>query len=284
MVALRTSHAHIVHLRTLRSDLLTQLATDGTSDSVSIYLEDLNSGVNIGINEREPTFLASLIKVGVMIAWFKAEEQQPGILQRKVVMTPEMSALPNDHFARAQDSPLAPGEYTISSLIDTMILYSNNSANSALCYYISDSHLALVFDDLGVPNPFQVSNPATDPFKLGTKLTAKQYSNIIRALYNATYLNETHSARALRLLTQTKFQQGIRSVLPSGTISAMKYGVFHGAFYECGIVYMKDNPYLITIFTRGPANNRHRIQLSWIRKYAGIVHQYMSRLHAGASP
>jgi beta-lactamase class A len=54
---------------------------------VSVYFRDLNNGPWFGINENEKFSPASLIKVPVMIAYFKLAETNPEILDKQITVT-----------------------------------------------------------------------------------------------------------------------------------------------------------------------------------------------------
>ena len=51
----------------------------------SIYYRDLNNGPWLGINDSEYFSPASLIKVPVMMAYFKAAENDASILEKKII-------------------------------------------------------------------------------------------------------------------------------------------------------------------------------------------------------
>jgi hypothetical protein len=90
------------------------------------------------------------------------------------------------------------------------------------------------------------------------KLTVFDYSRFFQILYNATYLSPANSEYALSLLTECDFTQGMLSGVPANTVVAHKFGEsgtmekgqMH-QLHESGIIYLKDNPLIVTIFTEG---------------------------------
>jgi beta-lactamase class A len=91
-------------------------------------------------------------------------------------------------------------------------------------------------------------------------ISAKDYSLFFRVLYNATYLNDTDSEKALSILSQVTFASGLVAGLPSGTVVAHKYGEYVNGnndhvdsieLHDCGIIYSKKSPYLLCVMTKG---------------------------------
>lgn len=269
MAELKSRRANIIHLQGLRSKILEYLVETDNLDNVNLYVEDLNSGVWMGINERYPSRLASLTKVGVLIAWLRYDESQPGVLEKRVQVQ-ESHREPNDRFALAFDTAVAPGSYRVLTLLEKMIVNSDNTALTALLAAIPNQWVVETFSDIGVPNPFS----GTEKDESFGRMSPKQYGQMLKALYNASYLDLTHSEMALRLMTRTKFTLGLRSILPKESTAALKYGVLeNNAMHESGIVYRGDNPYIACIFTKltGTAVEKN---LVLIRELGTIVDNY----------
>src|SRR6185312_8614891 len=77
-------------------------------------------------------------------------------------------------------------------------------------------------------------------------MTVSGSSLFMRVLYNATYLSRDDSEKALSLMAQTDFTDGIESGVPNGITVAQKFGeanVAQGStvvgheFHNCGVVY-----------------------------------------------
>jgi beta-lactamase class A len=104
-----------------------------------------------------------------------------------------------------------------------------------------------VFTDLGLtePNWYAKNYP----------ISVSEYSIFLRALFNASYLNTKDSEFALELLTKSDFKEGIENGLPSNIELAHKFGESGNAtekqLHESAIIYLNNNPILITIMTKG---------------------------------
>jgi beta-lactamase class A len=104
-----------------------------------------------------------------------------------------------------------------------------------------------VFTDLGLSEP--------DWFAKNYPISVNEYSIFMRALFNAGYLNIRDSEFAVELLTKSDFKNGIVNGLPSSVQLAHKFGESGDArekqLHESAIIYLNNNPILITIMTKG---------------------------------
>ena len=236
-------------LRNKITNLVDQLKKDQQITFASVYYRDLNNGPWIGIHEKENFSPASLIKVPLMITYFKAAENDPKLLSQTIVATP---AATEKQFV-VPSLTLTPNQkYTIEELINRMIIYSDNQAYELLNNFIDNRLLVKTFSDLGV----DISQGFTDP--AGNILSVKSYATFFRILFNASYLDKDMSEKALSLLSQVKYQDGIvRGINNSEVIVSHKFGertyeaTGEKQLHDCGIVYLPQKPYLICIMTRG---------------------------------
>lgn len=221
-----------------------------TSDvtEVSIYYKDLNSGAWIGVNEKSNFTPASLLKVPIMISLYKRAEDNPSVLEEKLIYEPvdkdtEQNIKP--------EVELKSGEYyTVDDLIAHMITYSDNNASYALEEVLTDEEFFKIFSDLGLGSIQDITT--TEDY-----MSVKEYAGFFRILYNASYLNKEYSMKALELLTQTTFNDGIVSGVPEGIEIAHKFGertldnTYVKQLHDCGIVYHPQKPYILCVMTRG---------------------------------
>jgi beta-lactamase class A len=155
--------------------------------------------------------------------------------------------------------------YNVSYLIDQMIDNSDNGAMNILIDNMGYPYLSQIYSSLGFKGP---TSTETD-----YKISASDYSLFFRVLYNATYLNDAMSEKALSILSKSTFDSGITALLPEGTIVAHKFGehVYDDSnpntpdaleLHDCGIVYAPNNPYFLCIMTHGSSLNtlQNRIQ------------------------
>jgi beta-lactamase class A len=223
----------------------------GTAKNISVYFRDLNSGSWMGVNEDDTYNPASMLKVVVMAATLKLALQDPGILSQAL---PYQGPMDQDQYFKPNDN-LSVGPQSVQTLIDTMIVDSDNGAVAAL---LGNKEIQLAVQDtsqtFSLPS---LESPTTTP----DYMSPRSYSVAFRTLYDSTYLTWSLSNQALQLLTQTTFTQGLVAGVPTGTVVAHKFGEYgellpNGTtqdleLHDCGIVYYPGYPYFICVMTRG---------------------------------
>jgi len=225
---------------------------DEAVQMISFYFRNLQSGQWVGINENEEFNPASLLKVPIMMLYFKFAETDPKILEQKLKFTDEDLAKLNGNARTDLETTLQKNVfYSVDELIREMIVHSDNIARTLLSSNITKDPIREIFTDFGIK--IQNSN---------YQISAKNYSLLFRTLYNATFLNRAMSQKALELLTEVDYANGLRADLPSSVKIAQKFGRYFetdafgkfkfGEIHDCGIVYYSlEQPYLLCVMTRG---------------------------------
>ena len=231
--------------------LIKERTSDGSILYCSVYFRDLLNGPWLSINRETRYVPASLLKVPLMIAYLKHAETHPDILQRTLTFHRNEAAAPVDQLFKPGQTLEEGADYTIDELLRRTIVFSDNEAKRMLTSYIDSINAEYrnqVYSDIGVSLHVQ----GTDSW-----LTAREYATFFRILFNASYLNKEMSEKALELLSQCDFKQGLVAGVPEGVVIAHKFGERGNAtngmqqLHDCGIVYYKDRPYLINIMTEG---------------------------------
>jgi len=223
---------------------------------ISIYYRDLNTGVWVGINEKEQFALASLTKVPVMIAHYKIAESNPEHLTQKFTYSTDsedfLSYMEGIEDNRIEGYTLKEDkEYTLDDFISQVIKYSDNTM---LPFLVTDEYydqIIKTYSDLGVNNPYTSEDENV--------VTVREYSSFFRILYNSTYLSKEMSSKALELLSQVSFDDGLAKGIPEDVVLANKFGerryqTENGnieQLHDCGIIYHRTKPYILCIMTRG---------------------------------
>lgn len=217
----------------------------------SVYFRNLDNGPRFWINENAVFSPASLMKVPLLIAYYKWQETDPNLFG-KTLKTLEIPIQVTQNVK--PDDALKPNqEYTIDELLHHLIISSDNIASYTLAEYIPDDFMHRVNSDLWIPLP-------TDPSNLGEDyISVKDYASFFRILYNASYLNRKSSEEALRLLSDSDYNDGIKKFLPKWIVVSHKFwerkiiapnGTID-QLHDCGIVYYTKYPYLLCIMTKG---------------------------------
>jgi beta-lactamase class A len=218
--------------------------------SVSVYFRNLNNGPWFGINEKEKFSPASLLKVPIMIAYLKEMEGNPELAKKELVFQKKKNEY--DQTIISKERMEEGKTYSIENIIYRMIVNSDNDAMFLLLENISTDMLNQVNRDLGVAT--------LDESEIGENfISVKDYASFFRILYNSAYLDRTMSEKALDLLSQTEYKDGIVSGTNGNVPVAHKFGertineggVEKKQLHDCGIVYYEEYPYLLCIMTRG---------------------------------
>ncbi|MDD2733930.1 MAG: class A beta-lactamase-related serine hydrolase [Desulfuromonadaceae bacterium] len=230
------------------ADLVNQL-TDGTRvQSISVYYRDLGDGPWFDLNHDLEFNPASMMKVPVMIAWLKRAEKNPAVLKQTFLFNSTTDLSSPQNF-KPQKTLVAGNRYTVATLLEFMISYSDNNASSLLYNNMATKELNAVLDGMDITNRPDNGNNST---------TVHGYSGFFRILYNASFLNREMSEKALQLLSHEDFPKGISAGVPKGVVVAAKFGEFesgsHGEkkqLHEFGIVYHPKGHYILGIMTQG---------------------------------
>lgn len=227
----------------------------GIISKTSVYFADLKNGTWANVYGDEQYYPSSLGKIPLMMAYYQMAENSPDILTQQILY-PLGSTDLNQMQDMQPKEAIDPGHsYAVEQLIEYMIKYSDNNATALLDANINASALNRVYGDLGIPSKESVNLLNLD------FMTVRQVSTMFRVLYNATYLSRDYSEKALKLLSQSSFTQGLAAGVAPGTRVSHKLGLVGIAsdnvtteheLHDCGIVYAKD-PYLVCVMTRGTA-------------------------------
>ena len=236
---------------------ISQDKSAGDITDASVYFSDFTTGQWASINGDEKYYPSSLGKVPIMMAYYAMAENTSSILEEENSYPAESPDL-NTQQEIPPTSSITPGqEYTNEQLIEYMIKYSDNDAADVLTTLATPAEqqgVQAVYSDLDIPTDPDVTASTSDI------MTPQQYAILFKTLYNATYLSRDDSEKALALLTQTTFTQGIVAGVPSSTAVAHKYGLasylsngvpYQWELHDCGIVYAPGHPYLLCVMTKG---------------------------------
>jgi len=238
--------ANLTKLEVRLNDYVDSKKATGELVDAAIYFRELKDGGWFGINEREGYTPASLLKVPVMLAYFKAAEEDESILDNPNIFMNETEVI--DQEFDPQQSLEVGKSYTNMELIERLIKYSDNDSLVLLGRDISSEKVEELVRDIGMTKQVNADE---------NNISVRSYASVFRVLYNASYLSAEYSEKALSLLADSAFVKGIRKGVPENIEVAHKFGqrdingVGVKQLHDCGIVYHPNGPYLLCIMTRG---------------------------------
>ncbi len=253
-----SENTEFAQFKPLKDQVVQKISEELKSDAslkVSVYYRDLNSGRWFGINENEKYSPASLLKVPLMIAFFKYAELHPDILARKVMYEGGDDRNKLENFK--PEKSIQPGQaYSVAQLLEAMIVYSDNNARGLLRQFIDQDSLNEVYTDLGLSVPPNNQSSGVVDF-----MSAKSYSHFFRVLYNASYFNNKLSEIVLNMLSKARFPHGLAAGIPADVTIAQKFGerrvldsdgiTESAELHDCGVIYYPSHPYLMCVMTKG---------------------------------
>jgi beta-lactamase class A len=246
----------------------------GILNSASIYIKEFNGNGWTGINTTEKFFPGSLMKIPLMVTILKMEELNPGFLNKEIINNQKYSYTTHQNYK--SKSILLGHKYSIRELLNYMIAYSDNDATTLLFINMDMVQYKKVFTDIGLSVPIMTSQ--------NYPLTSREISYYMRMLYNATYLNKKNSEYATQLLQKCNFNEGLKSGLPNSVKVAHKFGEAgdqnEQQLTETAIIYLNNNPYVLTIMTKG----KDYKQLPQVtREISSVVYQNMVQNNTAGS-
>ena len=227
----------------LRNFIDRAISENGAS-VVSVYYENLPGKEEFVINGQEKFFPASMLKLPMMLAYFKEAEVNLGILEKQIIFNLE---LPKTNYYFKPEKEIEKGKsYGVYELLNAMITKSDNNAGNLLHVFLGKEKAEMVFRDLNLPVP------SPKDF-----LTVKDYSVFYRVLFEGSYIDKEFSENALHILKNTDFKNGLAAGIADDLPIAHKFGELRGSngqlnqLHDCGIVYYPEKPYLICVMTKG---------------------------------
>lgn len=244
----------------------------GGVEKVSIYFRELETGRWVGIGEDEKYSPASLLKIPILISYFKLAEEHPTLLDKKLVLMGEKD-WNTMQLSPSEERTVVGASYTINELLRFMIVDSDNNAAVTLFNNLDPEVFREIGRDLGISIP-EVDSTLQS-------MSVRTFSLFFRVLYNSSYVSRSLSERALKLMSESHFTGGIRKGIPPDVRITSKFGeralrsggsIFAYQFHDCGIVYYPSRPYLFCVMTEG--KNFDTLQ-NIVTDLARLTYEYM---------
>lgn len=249
-------------------------------ESVSLYFEDLNSGRTFSIHPDITYAPASLLKLSVLLAYLKIEENQPDIRFREIPVYIVSDMQTNSD--ADENTPVTYSSnrgYSVDELCKNMISHSDNSATQSLLMYLDANYPGLLEN---LEKELEASIPANASNNENI-IKAGHFAGMLRALYYGNYLRPDLAQRALEILCSSRYMQGFRKNIPSNTPIAHKFGIRYPRedhpedftqLHETGIIYLNKRPFILSVMTKG---NGIPEQRKVIQEISGTLYQHLTQ-------
>lgn len=223
-----------------------QSINDKKAENISVYFRLMDTGKWTGVYEDKRYSPASMLKVVTLMAILKkASNSGNNILNVKKYYNYQ-----EDGVQYYKPTPLKNGYYDILTLLQQMIIHSDNTAMNL----VDEDNIGEIIQLYG---DLKIDSPIGSPKDF---MTPREYSRFFRTLYNSTYLPREYSEQTLNLLTHTSFDNGLRAGVPPEILISHKFGeqtfvesgkIESRELHDCGIVYHPREPYLLCVMTQG---------------------------------
>lgn len=246
---LESSENLITNIQPLREYLKALPEQNKDWAEMSIYFEVLKTGSNITVNPDLKIWPASLAKLPVAMATMKKVESGAWDLSTMIKLE-----------EKDADTVGNPGiekeigrSYDIKFLLERLLLQSDNTAYRMLTKNFINNEINEISEQVGLE----------ELVIQGGKISAKDYTRLLRVLYIASYLNEEHSQFILELMQESEFSNFIRAGLPKEVPFSHKWGtnIAFQVYSDSGIVYVENRPYMISVMIQGKSEDQEENEL-----------------------
>src|SRR6266403_5825616 len=243
----------------LRNEL-EKIAGESKANAVSVAVLDLESGLRFSLRGDRWFHAASTIKVGVLLALFRAVDEGRVRLDASLhVRNQFFSAADGSPFQLNRDSDAMPELYQaigrtakIAALAAGMITASSNLATNLLLDFLGVAYARNVLRDAqvdGVELRRGVEDHAAFEKGINNEATANGLLTLLSAV-RGDFLTSESKEQAIRILLQQRFNSMLPAGLPAHAAVAHKTGEISTACHDVGIVYLPERePYIAVILT-----------------------------------
>ena len=213
------------------------LSANYQNEQFSIYIKQLSTGKEAGINEDQKMYAASVMKLPYLYYVQEKINQGDYQLDTKLKYVSEVNDFPGSYKPEGSGSlPKTADnkEYTIKELISKTAKESDNVAHNILGYYVTNKS-----DETFKKETARISGEEWD---VTDKLaSAKMSGQVMEAIYN-------QNAFVLESLSQTSFDNQ-RIAKDISAKVAHKIGDADEYKHDTALVYT-DSPFILSIFTK----------------------------------
>jgi len=237
---------------------------------IGFIIKDLQSGRVIAHDPDQRFPSASMVKIPIMAACFKAAEDGRFSLQDAMTLE-RRDKVRGSGLLRASPSGTP---VTVEKLIDLMITDSDNTAANMLIDLLGFDYLSQAFKDLGLDQ----TNMARKMMDFRSRAngvenytTPREMAAILEAMYRRTCVSPTASEKCLECLKKQKVNDRIPRYLPRSVIVAHKTGLENKVCHDAGILFTGKGDVLVAVFTEG--NTGSIIAKRMIARLAAYVYK-----------
>ena len=241
--------------------------------SFALAFEDLQTGQQFFINERENFHAASTMKTPVLIETFR--QVAAGKLRFDMPVTVRndfVSIVDSSHFQldSVDDSEkelygMVGKQVLLKDLIYKMITESSNFATDLVIDRVGAVNVMKTMREMGA-NDIRILRGVEDDkaFERGMNNTTTAYDLMLlfRQIANGTAVDKASCEAMIRILLDQHFKEVIDGKLPDGVKVASKSGWITGSCHDSGIVFLPDGrKYVLVLLSRNVRDHESAAEL-----------------------
>ncbi len=247
----------------LRRKLEAEIAREGEAlDGVmGVALLDLTSGEWVAHNADEVFPTASSIKIAVLAELYRQESQGARGATARARLADLYTFDPRDLVPSSDImSGLTPGVTRVTNrdLATFMVAVSDNAATNVLINRLGMENVNATLDSLGLKETRlrrrMIDLQAAREGRENTS-TPREMARLLEAVYRERLFPHALAEDFFKVLSTPKRSQ-IPALLPEGTRVADKPGSLEAVRADCGIVFLKNRPFVVCVMTTYDADER----------------------------
>lgn len=231
--------------------------------TISVAVQDLETGKEIFINADVMMHPASTMKVPVMMEVFRQAEAGIFSLDDKIVINNAFkSIVDGSEFSLSvvddSETTLYPriGEMeTIRELNRLMIVRSSNLATNILMELVGTARVDAFIKELGIldVNVIRlIEDNKAYRLNMNNTFSARGTTQMMRLIAEGKVISKSASDAIIKVMFGQEFNESIPALLPADIKVAHKTGWTGQHFHDTGIVFSPNRkPYAISLFTHG---------------------------------
>ena len=234
-----------------------------TWKNYSVYVSDLNSNFDMGINEHETFTAASVNKLPILAVLYS--QAQNGKVNFDQIVTLQQEDIQDYGTGSIRYDP--PGStYSVKTLIRLMMQKSDNTAAFLLGNYIVDlGNVQAAINGWGLSQTDMVNN----------KTSNADMALLMTKIYRGNVANPSATAEMLGFMKNTDFEDRLPGALPKDVIVYHKVGSGEtGEVHDVGIVVHGNTKYYVGVLTTNVGDPDAAAKL--LAKVSRIVYDFMN--------
>jgi beta-lactamase class A len=212
---------------------------------VGVMVEDVATGFSTGINPGANMPAASTIKIPVMVEVFRQMARGTFDLNRLLTL----QASDRDYgWGDLADAP-AGSRYSVAKLLTLMITESDNTATNMLIRLVGRAHINTTMRALGLRQTVVGDYIRSDGDIRSLRSSPQDMTTLLLDMVHDSLVNAWSSREMIQILAGQHHNSLLPEPLPPGTTIAHKTGTLHDTLNDVGIVYLGNDPYIISVMT-----------------------------------